>query len=311
MGDVSEHPDASPLESLAPLRGTCFERLRARWESAGTLLCIGLDPEVERLPLPARRGQTAAQDAETQSDQIENALVSFNQAIIDATADLVCAFKPNSAFYEAHGPGGMRALARTIAYTHERYPEVPVILDVKRGDIGSTCRAYARAAFGAYGADGVTLQPYLGREALDPFLERGDRGCFILCRTSNPGSGELQELRVRIHGIEQPLYLALAQKVASEWNGRGNCGLVVGATYPDELRRVREVVGDLPILVPGVGAQGGDLEATIRAGHCRDGAGLVISVSRSVLYASDGPDFAAAARTEAMRLWREIGRIRS
>jgi orotidine-5'-phosphate decarboxylase len=313
---MGEQPDAAGPFGGAALRpaGTCFDRLRARWEQARTLLCVGLDPEIERLPLPVRHGQAAGPvlDEDGQAGAIEGTMVAFNQAIIDASADLVCAFKPNSAFYEAHGPAGMRALARTIAYIHTRYPDVPVILDVKRGDIGSTSQAYAHAAFDAYGADAVTLQPYLGREALDPFLERGDRGCFILCRTSNPGGGELQELRVQATGsnAEQPLYLALAQRVASEWNTRGNCGLVVGATYPDELRQVRAVAGDLPILVPGVGAQGGDLEATLRAGLDHNGTGLVISVSRSVLYASNGSDFASAARTEAMRLWREIDRVR-
>jgi orotidine-5'-phosphate decarboxylase len=299
------------------LGGTCLERLRARWQTAGTLLCVGLDSDFDRLPPQVRRDHTTmlALEDDRQGAQIEGALVTFNEAIIDATADLVCAFKPNSAFYEAYGPPGLRALARTIAYIHARYPEVPVILDAKRGDIGSTSRAYARAAFDAFGADAVTLHPYLGHEALAPFLERADRLSFILCRTSNPGAGELQELRVRAAdgtpgAGSGPLYMTVAQQVASEWNVRGNCGLVVGATYPEELRRVRAQVGRLPILVPGVGAQGGDLEATVRAGVDADGQGLIISVSRVVIYASDGLDFAAAARREALRLWREIKDLR-
>jgi orotidine-5'-phosphate decarboxylase len=314
MGGQPQQDATAPLEGAVPRAPSmCLDRLRARWEQARTLLCVGLDPEIDRLPLPIGRGQPdgSEHDAERRAEQVEEALLSFNQAIIDATADLVCAFKPNSAFYEAHGPAGMQALVRTIAYIHDRYPDVPVILDVKRGDIGSTSRAYARAAFDAFGADAVTLQPYVGREALDPFLERGDRGCFILCRTSNPGSGELQDMRVRPSGVEQPLYVALARRVASEWNGRGNCGLVVGATYPEELRQVRTAAADLPILVPGIGAQGGDLEATLRAGLDGNGTGLIISASRSVLYASNGPDYATAARAEAQRLWNAIDQIRA
>lgn len=305
----------------APSAAPFMERLRARWEQARTLLCVGLDPELERLPAAIRgsdRGSMPALDPEHDDSQAEEALVTFNRAIVDATADLVCAFKPNAAFYEAVGPAGYRALMRTITYIHRRYPEVPVLLDAKRGDIGSTSAAYARAAFDVCGADAITLQPYLGYEALVPFLERADKGAFVLCRTSNPGAGEFQDLHVANGaqaGDEQPsdepLYLRLAQRVASAWNVRGNCGLVVGATYPAELRRVRERIGDLPVLVPGIGAQGGSLEATLQAGLDSQGQGLVISVSRSVLYASDGPDFAAAARQEARRLWHEIDRLRS
>jgi orotidine-5'-phosphate decarboxylase len=292
-----------------PSAPTFMQRLRARWRSARTLLCVGLDTELERLPNGVRGAQTSLLmlDEERQGNQIEGALVSFNQAIIDATADLACAFKPNAAFYEAQGPAGMRALVRTVAYLHARYPDVPVILDAKRGDIGSTSQAYARAAFDVCGADAITLQPYLGREALAPFIERYDRGAFILCRTSNPGGGEFQDLPVSGTGMgSEPLYLTVARRVASDWNQRDNCGLVVGATYPDELRRVRGVVGDMPILVPGIGAQGGDLRGTLEAGLDSNGQGLIISVSRSILYASNGLDFAAAARHEALRIWRAI-----
>ena len=322
MGHSTKSPEEHTEPRIAgppPSGGTCLERLRARWQNAGTLLCVGLDSDFDRLPPPVQRNHTTllAFEDDRLGAQIEGALVTFNEAIIDATADLVCAFKPNSAFYEAYGPPGMRALVRTIAYIHARYPEVPVILDAKRGDIGSTSRAYARAAFDAFGADAVTLHPYLGHKALAPFLERADRLAFILCRTSNPGASELQELRVQADdgmpgaGSDSgPLYLTVAQQVASEWNVHGNCGLVVGATYPEELRRVRAQVGSLPILVPGVGAQGGDLEATVRAGMDADGQGLIISVSRAVIYASDGLDFAAAARREALRLWREIKDLR-
>jgi orotidine-5'-phosphate decarboxylase len=295
--------------------------VRRRWRETGTLLCVGLDGELEHLPATLRG------DAQPGTEAAAEALIVFHTAIVDATADLVCAFKPNSAFYEAHGPTGMRALQRIIAHIHARHPEVPVLLDAKRGDIGSTSQAYARAAFDIYGADGITLQPYLGAEALRPFLDRAERGLFILCRTSNSGAGEFQDLRLSpqpspslspagrqkhsgtpLHrngegqGWGEPLYMHLARQVAREWNARGNCGLVVGATYPEELAAVRAAVGDLPILVPGIGAQGGDLAAVLRVGRDSAGHGLLISASRSILYASGGDDFAEAARREAATL---------
>ena len=260
-------------------------RMRARWQT-GTQLCVGLDPELDRLPAGIARGDVAA------------ALLAFNAAIVDATSDLVCAYKPNAAFYEAHGAAGLEALIETIVLIHERAPGVPVLLDAKRGDVDNTNRAYARAIFDACGADAVTVQPYLGQEALAPFIERADRGIFVLCRTSNRGAGELQDLLVG----GEPLHLRLARRVAEHWNARGNCGLVVGATRSVELASVRAVAPDLPILVPGVGAQGGDLEASVRAGADRHGQGLLVSASRSVLYASAGTDFAKAARREALRL---------
>lgn len=281
-----------------------FARVRRRWE-AGKFLCVGLDPEIERVPAILRN---------TASDPLL-ALIEFTRRIIDATAEFACAFKPNSAFYEALGAEGSLALrGKIIAYIHEQHPDVPVILDAKRGDIGSTSAAYARATFDALDADAITLQPYLGAEALRPFLERADRGCFILCRTSNPGAGELQDLRVTTSeagtaGVSEPLYLYLARQVATTWNTHGNCGLVVGATYPEELAAVRAAVGDLPILVPGIGAQGGDLAAVLRAGRDSRGQGLLISASRSILYASSGVDFADAARAEAQRLSDEIQRL--
>lgn len=335
--DETQRSQGGPLEGQPPATAaggqptpeqsaavTFMQRLRDRWEQGRTLLCVGLDPELERLPRAVRGGQTGslALDPEHEDAQAEEALISFNRAIVDATADLACAFKPNAAFYEACGISGYRALIRTIAYIHQRYPEVPVILDAKRGDVGSTSAAYARAVFDVCGADAVTLHPYLGAEAVAPFLERADKGAFVLCRTSNPGAGEFQDLRFssgdQVGPIEQPpdepLYLRVAQRVAQRvagaWNARGNCGLVVGATYPAELRRVRARAGDLPLLVPGIGAQGGSLEATLEAGLDSHGQGLVISASRSILYASDGRDFAEAARREAQRLWHEIDRLR-
>jgi orotidine-5'-phosphate decarboxylase len=269
-------------------------RLRARWE-AGTLLCVGLDPELGRLP-DAVRGAS-----------VEEALVTFNAAVVEATADLVCAYKPNAAFYEAHGPDGVRALIRTIALIHERAPAVPVLLDAKRGDLANTSRLYARASFDVCGADAVTVQPYMGEDALAPFLERADRGVFVLCRTSNPGAGELQDVQVE----GEPLYLRVARLAAGRWNARGNCGLVVGATWPAELRAIRAAAPDLPILLPGIGAQGGDLEGSVRAGVDARGQGLLISASRTVLYASSGRDFARAARAEAERLRAAIEACRS
>ena len=295
-----------------------MDLLRARWETADTLLCVGLDPELERLPQTILASGASAEAhgrndrLQVGEERVEHMLLDFNTAIVDATADLVCAFKPNAAFYEANGPAGLRALLRTISYIHDRYPDIPVILDAKRGDIGSTSAAYARAAFDVAGADAVTLQPYLGRDALAPFLDRADRGCLILCRTSNPGAGELQDLPVAASpdGEPLPLYQVVARAVAEQWNANGNCALVVGATYPGELRTVRAITGDMPILVPGIGAQGGDLAATLDAGLDSQGQGLIISVSRSVLYASAGPDFAQAARAETLRLHTAISHAR-
>jgi orotidine-5'-phosphate decarboxylase len=294
---------------------TFNERLRRRWQEARTLLCVGLDGEIERMPEQFRRGlapgETNGNGADERERRIEAALTEYHIAIVEATADLVCAYKPNIAFYEQHGPAGLRALIAVIAYIQKKYPEIPVLLDAKRGDIGSTNQAYARALFDVYGADAVTAQPYLGYDALEPFLSRADRGVFILCRTSNPGASELQDLSVRADESEsETLYLRVARRVANEWNANGNCGLVVGATYPEELRQVREIVGDLPILAPGVGAQGGDLEATVRAGVDSVGQGLLISVSRAILYASSGDDFASAARRQAGWLRMEIERQR-
>jgi orotidine-5'-phosphate decarboxylase len=304
---------SAPQSTPAQQRVSFVEALRRRWQATGSLVCIGLDPDLERIPRAARGGRTGMLGApvdEAEAD-LEGALVGFTQAIVDATAEFVCAYKPNSAFYEQYGPSGLRALQRLIAYIHARYPEIPVILDAKRGDIGSTNAAYARAAFDVLQADAITLHPYLGREALDPFLQRADRGALILCRTSNPGAGEFEDLRVRsADEAEQPLYQRVAHAVATGWNTRGNCALVVGATYPEELRIVREIVGDLPILVPGVGAQGGDLAAVVRHGLDASGHGLIISLSRSVLYASKGADFAEAGRREAERVMRAIVDLR-
>jgi orotidine-5'-phosphate decarboxylase len=271
-----------------------FQKLARAVARNDSLLCVGLDPDPERLP-PGVDG-----------------LASFQRAIIEATADLVCAYKPNLAFYEALGEPGLRVLRDTLAAVPS---DVPVIGDGKRGDVAHTARAYARAMFDHWGFDAVTVSPYLGADSLEPFLEREDRGIFLVCRTSNPGARDLQDLPVLIGEIggsappTRPLFEMVAQR-AKEWNTRGNLGLVVGATYPEELGRLRDMCPQMTLLVPGVGAQGGDLEASLRRGLDADGGGLIINVSRQVLYASSGEDFAAAARQAALTVRDEIRRLR-
>lgn len=260
-----------------------------------SLVCVGLDPEPARFPALLRDDP--------------DAIFSFARAIVDATADLVCCFKPQIAHFAAHAAED--ALTRLIAHIHATHPGVPVILDAKRGDIGSTAQNYAIEAFDRFGADAVTVNPYLGRDSVQPFLDRADKGVILLCRTSNPGARDLQDLLVRGDGeTEVKLYQHVASIVARDWNANGNCALVVGATYPQELADVRRRVGALPLLVPGVGAQGGDVEAVVRSGKTQDGGGLMISSSRAILYASAGADFAAAARTATMTLRDEINRYR-
>ncbi len=274
---------------------TFSQLLSHTWQRNNSLVCVGLDPE------PARFPPTLRDDPQ--------AIFTFCRAIIDATADLVCAFKPQIAHFAAHGAED--ALQRLIAHIHATHPGVPVILDAKRGDIGSTAQNYAIEAFDRYDADAVTVNPYLGRDSVQPFLDRDDKGVIILCRTSNPGARDLQDLVVRgADGGERTLYQQVAETVAHEWNANGNCALVVGATYPQELADVRSRVGDLPLLVPGVGAQGGDVAAVVRNGRTTDATGLMISSSRAILYAGNGADFADAARTAALTLRDEINRYR-
>ncbi len=269
---------------------TFMQSLQGAWLRNDSLVCVGLDPE------PARFPARFAADAD--------AVFGFCRAIVDATADLVCAFKPQIAHFAALGAED--ALRRLIAHVHTAHPGVPVILDSKRGDIGSTAQNYAIEAFDRYRADAVTVNPYMGRDSLQPFLDRADKGVVILCRTSNPGAGDLQDLAVD----GRPLYQHVAAKVASEWNTNRNCLLVVGATWPAQLRDVRTIVGDVPLLVPGVGAQGGDVEAVVKNGCTGDGTGLLISSSRAILYASRGDDFADAARAATLSLREQINRCR-
>jgi orotidine-5'-phosphate decarboxylase len=255
--------------------------LRRAWAVSGSLLCVGLDPDPRRMPSPL--------------DGQPDAVYRFCTAIVDATADLTCAFKPQIAYFAAQGAED--DLERVCQYIRDRHPDHLLVLDAKRGDIGPTAEQYAREAFGRYGAHMVTVNPYLGTDSVLPYFAHEDHGVFVLCRTSNPGGDEFQGLLVG----GEPLYRHVARKVATEWSRRGPCGLVVGATHPVELAEVRAIAPDLPLLVPGIGAQGGDIAATVRAGAAGDGLGLVVNSSRAILYASSGDDFAEAARAEAQR----------
>ena len=268
-----------------------MQQLRQRWDDAGTLVCVGLDPEPAKFPARFRDDP--------------DGVFAFCRAVVDATAEFACAFKPQFAHFAALGAED--ALQRLVAHIHQAHPGVPVILDAKRGDIGSTAAQYAVEAFDRHGADAVTLNPYLGRDSLQPFMDRADRGAVILCRTSNPGAADLQDLAM---ADGRPLYQHVAETVARDWNGNGNCLLVVGATWPEQLREVRAIVGDVPFLVPGVGAQGGDVEAVVRNGRAADGTGLLVSSSRAILYASSGDDHADASATAARSLRDEINRYR-
>jgi len=278
-----------------------IEQLRARWESSNSLVCVGLDPDPAKFP-----------DAfvDNISDDVGDALFTFCRDIVDGTAEFACAFKPQIAYFAARN-GGEVALQRLIAHINGSFPDIPVILDSKRGDIGSTAEHYATEAFDRFGADAVTLNPYMGRDSAAPFLQRNDRGCVFLCHTSNPGARDFQELTVAgDKGVSEPLYQRIARTIASDWNTDGNCALVVGATFPEELRVIRGIVGDMPLLIPGIGAQGGDVEASVRSGKTADGSGLVINSSRGILYASQGADYAEAAADAARRLRDEINLYR-
>lgn len=230
---------------------------------------------------------------------LDQADYHFNLKIIKATHDLVCAYKPNSAFYEAQGHSGIKALQQTCAYLRKYHPHIPIILDAKRADIGSTNQAYINYAFDYLDADAITLQPYLGQEALQPFLDIKDKGFFILCRTSNPGAGEFQDLK----SPGKPLWQIVAENVSQKWNKNKNCMLVVGATYPKELAQVRHIVGDMTLLIPGIGAQGGDIKATVTAGQNSQAAGMIINSSRDIIFASD-PRLATQTLKDAVNQYR-------
>lgn len=268
--------------------------LNQRWNE-DKFVCVGLDPDLDKIPAHLKHGSPA------------ETIFEFNKAIIDSTYEYVCAFKPQSAYYEAVSPEGIDALKKTVAYINQVAPNVPVILDAKRADIGSTNEAYTQAIFDNWGMDAVTLQPYLGGEAIQPFLDRADKGLIILCRTSNPGAGEFQDLEVN----GEPLYMHVADSVSKQWNTSNNCCLVVGATYPEEARKIRERVGDMPFLIPGIGAQGGDVTAIVQSAQDSRGQGMIINSSRAIIFASAGPDFAEAARSETIKLHDAINAART
>lgn len=277
--------------------------VKERWTEHNTLVCVGLDTELSKIPAHLKTGA-------------EPPIYVFNTSIVAATADLVCAYKPQVAYYSAE-PILARAeqqLVDTIDFIHQCYPEIPVILDAKRNDIGSTAKKYAQEVFEKYGADAVTINPYLGYDAVEPFLEYKDKGIVILCRTSNPGAHDFQDLWLTGAGVKF-LYEYIAKTVIEKWNRNGNCLLVMGGVRTDDayaydaMTSVR-AMSDIPFLVPGIGAQGGDVEITVRAGKDSQGAGMIINSSRGIIYASSGEDFAEAARKATEGLRDEINQYR-
>jgi orotidine-5'-phosphate decarboxylase len=267
-----------------------IKAIESSWEVQDSLLCVGLDPDLGKIPAHIRK--------------MDEPVFEFNRAIIDATGDLVCAYKPQIAYYSPFR--AEQQLEKTIEYIHMNHPGIPVILDAKRGDIGSTADMYAKEAFERYQADAVTVNPYMGGDTLEPFLKYKDKGVVILCRTSNPGARDIQDLE---SGGEK-IYRIIAAKASAQWNHNGNVALVVGATYPDELMEIRAMVGHMPLLVPGIGAQGGDVEKAVKKGRDSRGTGMIINSSRGIIYAGTGEDFAEAARTAAMELRDEINKHR-
>ncbi|WP_263770133.1 orotidine-5'-phosphate decarboxylase [Propionivibrio soli] len=273
---------------------TFIESLSAAWNINNSLLCVGLDPDPAKFPAHLK-GKP-------------DAIFEFCKAIADATADLVCCFKPQIAYFAAHRAEDQ--LEALISHIHARHPGVPVILDAKRGDIGSTAEQYAKEVFERYKADAITVNPYMGRDSVEPYLAHRDKGVILLCRTSNPGGSDLQFLDVGTPSKPEKLYERVARLVSTEWNPHGQCALVVGATFPGEIARVREIVSDMPLLVPGIGAQGGDVEATVYAGRTAAGTGLIINSSRAILYAGKTETFANDARRAAQETRDLINRYR-
>ncbi len=260
-----------------------IEKYNARADAADSLVCVGLDSDVRKLPAALLK--------------LDAPQLAFNRQIIDATAEYAAAFKFNMAFYEVNGADGWRQLAQSIVYLRERHPSILTIADAKRADIGNTSGAYARAIFDELGFDAVTLNPYLGRDALQPFLDYADKACIILGRTSNPGSAEIQNLKVN----DQPLWQIVARKAADRWNANGNCMLVASGTNPKEMAQIRSIVGEMTLLVPGVGAQGGDIKALAKAGLNSAGRGLIINSSRGIIFADDPAEAASSLRKAVNR----------
>ena len=288
------------MKNQADVSGPFHNRINEAAHANDSLLCVGLDPDLSRFPASMR-----------DDTDVTRAIVTFNTDVIEVTADLVCAYKPNLGFYLAHGAAGVAALEET----RRRIPRnIPVILDAKVGDVGSTTEAYATGYFDTWNFDAVTVNPYLGEDSLAPFMRRGDHGVLVVCKTSNPGSGDLQDRHLAATGESEPIYLTVADRVAA-WSARwpATLGLVVGATYPAELAAVRQRCPDLPILLPGIGAQGGELEASVRAGLDYRGGGMLVSSSRSVLYADSAQqaDWQTAVRAEAVRLRDAINAVRA
>jgi orotidine-5'-phosphate decarboxylase len=265
-----------------------LQKLQNVMRKNNSLVCIGLDPDPKSMPE-------------------KMSIFEFNKAIIDATSDLVCAYKPNLAFYEALDEAGMKALKDTLKSIPS---DIVTIGDAKRGDIGNTSKAYAKALFEILGVDAATLNPYLGFDSIEPFLQYQGKASFILCRTSNPGAADFQSLKCETPQGLRPLFEVIADK-ASQWNSGGNIGLVVGATYPEELKKIRQQHPDIPILIPGVGAQGGDIELTVKYGTSPQGDKAIINSARQILYASKGKDFAEAARKATLALRNEINKYRN
>ena len=265
-------------------KNTFAQQIQSAWDSQGSMLCVGFDPDPQRLP-SSLQGKSEG-------------IFEFCRDIADATADLVCAFKPQFAYFASQG--AEKQLEKLIVHLKDRYPHIPIILDSKRGDIGSTAEHYAMEAFERYGADAVTVNPYMGFDSIEPYLSYQGKGVIILCRTSNPGGSDIQFLKVGESG--DPLYLHIAKLAANQWNTSGQISLVVGATFPEEIAKVRSIVGDMPLLIPGIGAQGGDIDATVKAGSIlnKPGTGMLINSSRTILYASPDNSFAEASRAVAM-----------
>jgi orotidine-5'-phosphate decarboxylase len=263
--------------------------LNAAWAKTESALCVGLDPDPKRLPSHLLVGQTLPQ-----------AILAFCKSIVDATAPYVCSFKPQIAYFASQR--AELELEALIAHIHEAHTGIPVILDAKRGDIGSTAEHYAKEAFERYQADAVTVSPYMGFDSIEPYLAYANKGVIMLCRTSNPGGSDLQALNISRgagRGEQSTVYEHVAKLAQGAWNRSGQLGLVVGATFPAELARVRELAPELPLLIPGVGAQGGDVEQTVKAGRRADGFGMMINSSRAILYAAPGKDFGVAAAKAA------------
>lgn len=271
---------------------TFTHKLSEAWRTTNSLLMVGLDPDPARFPAEIR--------------EHPEAIFEFCRAIVDATAPYACGFKPQIAYFASERAEAQ--LEALCAYIRGHYPALPVVLDAKRGDIGSTAAQYAREAFERYQADAVTVNPYMGRDSVQPYLDYDGKGVIVLCRTSNPGGSDLQFMRL---DTGTPLYLHVAEMVANQWNTNGQCALVVGATYPDEIAQVRQRIGDMPLLIPGIGAQGGDIQATVLAGRTQAGTGMMINSSRAILYASKTTDWREAAAQAARTTRDAINHARS